>query len=205
MPEGDLHIADERQRRTLLIVLVLNLGLFLSLAVTGYLADSSSLIANAIDNLSDTAVYAISWYAVGKAASAKRKAARFSGVMLIAFAVLVLIDAARRPFMGAEPLGVTMIIMAAVAAAVNLLCLRLLKPLESQDVNMKAAETFSANDFVANAGIVVAGLLVTWTGSFWPDVAVGVVVALVAGKGGFEILKDAAAESKSEDGSDAAV
>lgn len=198
MPEAELHITDERQRKTLLIVLVLNLALFLSLAITGYLADSSALIANAIDNLSDTAVYAISWYAVGKAASAKRRAASFSGIMLVGFAVLVLVDAARRPFMGAEPLGVTMIIMAAVAAAVNLLCLRLLKPLESQDVNMKAAETFSANDFVANAGIVVAGLLVTWTGSFWPDVAVGVLVALVAGRGGLEILEDARKTRKGE-------
>ena len=99
--------------------------------------------------------------------------------------------------MGPEPLGMTMVVMAAVAAAVNLLCLRLIKPLESQDVNMKAAETFSANDFVANAGIVVAGVLVMWTNSFWPDVAVGVVVALVALKGGLEILKDAGRDASS--------
>lgn len=84
----------------------------------------------------------------------------------------------------------TMIVMATVAAAVNLLCLKLLKPLQSQDVNMKVAETFSANDFIANAVIVAAGVLVTWTNSFWPDVAVGVVVAIVAGRGGLEILAD---------------
>lgn len=198
MSEGDLHIANERQRQTLLLVLVLNLALFLALAATGYLADSSALIANAIDNLSDTAVYAISWYAVTKPPSAKRKAARFSGIMLIVFAVLVLADAARRPFMGAEPLGLTMIVMAAIAAAVNLLCLRLLKPLQSEDVNMKAAETFSANDFVANAGVVVAGLLVTWTNSFWPDVVVGVIVAFVALRGGLEILGEARKSSENE-------
>jgi cobalt-zinc-cadmium efflux system protein len=197
MAEPEIHIENARQRRTLLIVLALNLLLFMALAVTGFLADSSALIANAIDNLSDTAVYAISWYAVGKPPRAKQRAAQFSGVMLIVFAVLVLADAARRPFMGPEPLGMTMVVMAAVAAAVNLLCLRLIKPLESQDVNMKAAETFSANDFVANAGIVVAGVLVMWTNSFWPDVAVGVVVALVALKGGLEILKDAGRDASS--------
>lgn len=54
MPEGDLHITDERQRRTLLIVLLLNVAL----AVKGYLADSSALIANTIDKVSDTAAYA---------------------------------------------------------------------------------------------------------------------------------------------------
>ena len=89
-----------------------------------------------------------------------------------------------------------MIAMAAIAAATNLLCLRLLKPLKSEDVNVKAAETFSANDFVANAGVVVAGLLVMWTNSFWPDVAVGVIVALVALKGGLEILESSAKPSR---------
>lgn len=190
MSEAELHIVNARQKRTLLIVLILNLLLFLALAGTGYVGDSSALIANALDNLSDTAVYAISWYAVGRTPAAKRRAARFSGVMLILFAVLVLADAARRPFSGPEPFGMMMVAMAAIAAAVNLICLKLIKPLESQDVNMKAAETFSGNDFIANAGIVVAGLLVMWTNSFWPDVAVGVLVALVALKGGLEILRD---------------
>jgi len=60
---------------------------------------------------------------------------------------------------------------------------------DRQRRTLLAAETFSANDFIANAGIVVAGLLVMWTNSFWPDVAVGVIVALVALKGGFEILE----------------
>ena len=33
---------DQRQRRTLLLVLVLNFGLFLALGVAGWLADSSA-------------------------------------------------------------------------------------------------------------------------------------------------------------------
>ena len=61
---------------------------------------------------------------------------------------------------------------------------------------MKAAETFSGNDFIANAGIVVEGLLVMGTNSFWPDVAVGILVALVALKGGFDILSDTAKDGK---------
>ncbi len=116
--------------------------------------------------------------------------------MLVIFAILVLGDAARRPFSGPEPFGLMMIAMAAIAAATNLLCVRLLKPLKSEDVNVKAAETFSANDFVPNAGVVVAGLLVMWTNSFWPDVAVGVIVALVALKGGLEILESSAKPSR---------
>lgn len=195
MREGSAT-TERQQRRTLLLVLVLNFLLFVSLGVAGWIADSSALIANAVDNLSDTAVYAISWLAVGKSPSLKRGAAKFSGVMLIAFAGLVMIDALRRPFFGAEPIGTTMIIMAAIAAAVNLWCLRLLKPLNTEDVNLKAAQTFSANDFVSNGGIILAGVLVWWTGSFLPDVLVGIGVAVVALLGGLEILRDADKEAK---------
>lgn len=191
---GQAHLA--KQKRTLLIVFALNLLLFLSLGAAGLVADSSALIANAVDNLSDTAVYALSWLAVGKSAELKRGAARFSGIMLIIFAVAVLIDALRRPFFGPEPIGATMIVMAAFAAVVNLVCLWLLKPLKTDDVNLRAAQTFSINDFYSNGGIVVAGALVWWTGSWIPDVAVGVVVAAVAIGGAREILKDAKKEGE---------
>ena len=98
---------------------------------------------------------------------------------------------ARRWLTGAEPLGPTMMAMAVVAAGVNLWCLLLLKRIRTDDVNMRAAETFSFNDFISNGGILVAGGLVMWLGRSWPDLVVGALVALVAVKGGLEILKDA--------------
>ena len=84
-----------------------------------------------------------------------------------------------------------MMAMAVVAAGVNLWCLLLLKRIRTDDVNMRAAETFSFNDFISNGGILVAGGLVMWLGRSWPDLVVGALVALVAVKGGLEILKDA--------------
>lgn len=49
--------------------------------------------------------------------------------MLLAFAVGVMFDAGRRYLMGSEPIGSTMMIMALVAAVVNLVSLYLLKRL----------------------------------------------------------------------------
>lgn len=179
---------DQRQRRTLLLVLVLNFGLFLALA--GWLADSSALLANAADNASDSAVYLISFLAVGRAPRWKKTAATVSGVLLLLFAIGVLADVARRWLMGTEPIGPTMMVMALAAALVNLWCLKLLQKVDSDDVNMRAAETFSFNDFVSNGGILVAGGLVLWLGQAWPDLIVGTLVAIVAAKGAFEILSD---------------
>ena len=81
--------------------------------------------------------------------------------------------------------------LAVVAAVVNLICLRLLQRLEGDDVNLRAAETFSLNDFASNGGIIVAGGLVLWLDQSWPDLVVGVIVAGIAARGGLEILEDA--------------
>ena len=179
------------QRRTLLVVLILNAALFVGLGIGGLLADSSALLANAVDNASDAAVYLISFLAIGRPGSWKRGAARLSGVMLLIFGAGVLLDAGRRFLIGTEPIGPTMMGLAVVAAVVNLICLQLIRRQQSRDVNMKAAETFSLNDFASNGGILVAGGLVMWLDQSWPDLLVGVLVAAIAAKGGFDILRDA--------------
>jgi Co/Zn/Cd efflux system component len=114
-----------------------------------------------------------------------------SGVLLLVFAGAVILDVGRRWLFGAEPFGVTMMAMALVAAAINLVCLMLIRRAQTDDVNMRAAETFSFNDFASNGGILVAGGLVMWLEQAWPDLLVGLVVAIIAVKGGFEILEDA--------------
>lgn len=192
--------AEGIQRRTLLAVLFLNAALFVGLGVGGLVADSSALLANALDNASDAAVYLISFLAVGRALVWKTRAARASGVMLLVFAAGVLLDVLRRMVMGTEPIGWTMMGMAVIAAIVNLVCLELIRRQRSDDVNMKAAETFSFNDFASNGGILVAGGLVLWLDQSWPDLLVGVIVAGIAVKGGIEILRDArAADNEGKD------
>jgi cobalt-zinc-cadmium efflux system protein len=186
------HGSARIQKRTLLIVLVLNAGLFVLLGIGGLAADSSALIANALDNASDALVYLVSFLAIGRAVIWKQRAARLSGVLLLVFAVGVLIDAGRRWWFGTEPIGPTMMVLAVIAAVVNLICLILIQRQRSEDVNMKAAETFSFNDFASNGGILVAGGLVMWLNQAWPDLVVGVLVAAIAVKGGVEILRSAA-------------
>lgn len=187
------HAASQnrQQQQTLLAVLVLNALLFVGLGAGGILADSSALLANAVDNGTDSVVYLISFLAVGRGLAWKKGAARLSGILLLIFAVGVLLDVGRRWWVGAEPVGWTMMGLALIAAVINLVCLMLLKRVRTDDVNMEAAETFSLNDFAANGGILVAGGLVMWLDQAWPDLVVGVLVAAIAVKGGIEILRNA--------------
>lgn len=183
--------SSAQQSRVLLVVLMLNAALAATLATAGWTADSNGLMANALDNASDTGVYAVSLFAVGRGRQWKRLAAASSGALLLIFSVLVLADTLRRVIAGSEPIGPTMMAMALIAAGVNFLCLRLLKRLKGADINLRAAETFSLNDFASNGGILIAGAAVVLTGQRWPDLVVGLIVAAIAAKGGIDILRDA--------------
>lgn len=195
MSERPLDLGSREKQRTLQVVLALNVALAVGFFATGTLASSSALIANGLDNASDAAVYAISLMALNRPARWKRGAARLSGAMLLVFAAGVLVDTGRRYLTGSEPLGGAMMLMAVIAAAVNLWSLQLLNRLEDKDVNLRAATTFSFNDFVSNGGILVGGALVLWTGRNWPDLVVAAAVAIVAAKGGVDILRDAHREA----------
>lgn len=191
----DIDIENASQRRILWIVLGLNVALAAAFGIIGVIADSSALIANGLDNLSDSFVYMITLLALGRPPVWKRGAARLSGILLILFAAGMLFDVGRRFLTGTDPIGSSMIWMALVAAAVNALCVWLLMRIRKPDVNIRAANTFSTNDFVANAGVLIGGALVVWTGQAWPDLVVGVAVAVIACKGGIAILRDAHRET----------
>lgn len=194
-----MKINNAREKSILRQVLLWNLALFAGLGIAGWIADSSALLANAIDNGSDAAVYLLSYFAIDRLPKWKRGAATVSGVMLLLFAAGVMLDVVRRWLYGAEPLGPVMIVLAVIAAVVNLWCLFLLRRMRSDDINMKAAETFSFNDFIANGGVIVAGVLVLWLGSPWPDLVAGGLIATVALYGGIGILRTAAGRFSDRD------
>lgn len=195
MSEDHLDIRTASQRKILWIVLALNVVLAIAFLLSGLSADSSALIANGLDNASDSIVYIITLLAMSRPPVWKRAAARVSGGLLILFAVGILFDVGRRFFDDPEPLGYTMMVMAVIAAAINAMCVWLLRKIQDAEVDIRAATTFSTNDFVANAGVLVGGGLVLWTGQPWPDLVVGLAVAAIALKGAISILQDANSEA----------
>ena len=200
--EGELDLGSADKRRTLWIVLWLNVAIALGFFAVGYFADSNALLANGLDNSSDAIVYALSLLALARSRTWKQGAARFSGIMLLIFAGGVIADAVRRFVEGSDPGGIMMMAMAAVAGVVNLICLRLLQKMKSKDVNLRAATTFSFNDFISNGGIIIAGIVVMLTGANWADLAVGVAVACIAIYGGIDILRDAHRDTHDEAGTE---
>lgn len=193
--DDEAHHLDASQaadRRILWLVLLINLGQCLAGVAVGLWASSTAVIGAALDNLADASVYGVSLYAVGRTAGIKVRAARLSGWLLIGLAVLLFVEVLRRFFGGEEPIGPAMMVMAAVNAALNLVCLRLLRRHRGEDVNFKASAIFTSNDSLVNLAIVLSGVLVLWLDSNLPDLVLGVIVSAIAANGGREILSEAA-------------
>ena len=178
------------ERRTLVIVLAVNAVMFLAEFTVGIFAVSVGLTADSLDMFADASVYAISLYAVGRAASIRHRAAFASGLFQIVLGVGVLVEVVRRFVIGSEPLSGAMIAMGIVALVANGICLLLLAKHRHGDVNLWASWIFSTNDVIANAGVIVSGILVWLTHSRYPDLVIGFVIAALVVRGGLRIISE---------------
>lgn len=191
--EIQLDARNAKERRTLVWVLVINMVQAIAVGTAGVAADSTGLLGAALDNLGDAGVYAISIYAVGRSVVTQAWVARFSGAFLILLGLWLLSEVIRRFFVGADPIGLAMILTAIANAATNLVCLRLLRSHRNDGVHLKASWIFTTNDMLANVGIVVSGVAVIFFGAALPDLLIGLAVVGIVLHGGWEILSAASA------------
>ena len=183
--------ADELERRTLIILLLINAFMFVTELVLGWIAQSTGLIADSLDMLADAAVYGISLYVVGKGALKQARSAQVSGTLQVILGFGVLFEVVRRVMLGSEPESSLIMAVGLVALLANLACLVLIAKHRDGGVHMRASWIFSTNDVIANLGVIISGALVAFFGSRYPDLIVGSVIALIVIRGGFTILKDA--------------
>ncbi|BAU47438.1 cation transporter [Sulfurifustis variabilis] len=174
-----LDALERRQKRTLKAVLAVNAGMFVVELSAGLIAGSSALLADSLDMLGDALAYGVTLYAVGRGLLWKARAALFKGVLMWAFGLFVLVDATYKAVSGGVPHYETMGIVGLVALLANALCLGLLWRHRSDDLNMRSVWLCSRNDILANVAVIVAAALVYASRSVWPDVVVGLGIAIL--------------------------
>jgi cation diffusion facilitator family transporter len=173
------------------IALALNAAMAVIGGFAGWIANSTGLLADALDMFSDAAAYALGLVAIGRTARFKANAAWISGFGLLVLGVGLLVEVGRRAMFGAEPVSSWMIGTALLSLAVNVFVLRMLAPLKAGEVHLRATWLFTRADVVANIGVILAGLLVWWLATPYPDYVIGALIGLYVIKEAFEILGDA--------------
>lgn len=193
------EVKTSDERRVLRVALGLNAAMAVIGGLAGWIAYSTGLLADALDMLSDATAYAIALMAIGRSALFKIRAATLSGGILLVLGVGVLVEVGRRLVFGADPISEWMIGTALLSLAVNLTVLRLLAPMKSGEVHLRATWLFTRADVVANLGVILAGVLVLWLGVPHPDFVIGALIGLYVIKEAIEILRDARSEANIAD------
>jgi Co/Zn/Cd efflux system component len=173
----------------LMILLAINGIMFIVEIVLGWISDSAGLIADSLDMLGDSAVYAISLYAVGHSIMRQKRAAHLSGYIQMFLAAGLLVEVLRKFHYGSEPNSPYMLGVATLALVANVTCMALLFRHRGGGAHMKASWIFSTNDVIANCGLILAAILVYFTNSNIPDLVIGAIIGVVVLRGAFAILK----------------
>lgn len=179
------------QKRVLWIVLALNAAMFVVEVSAGVFVNSTALIADGLDMLSDAAVYAIALIAIGRSLRFKAYAAMFSGIALLVLGLGLLVEVVRRFSEGGVPVGTWIIAISSVALIVNIIVLRLLSRQRSEEVHLRAAWIFTRADVIANAAVILSGIAVIMTGSRYFDLVIGAGIGLYVIREAFEIISEA--------------
>lgn len=157
-----------------------NAAMFVAEAGAGFVAQSVSLLADAIDFFGDAANYALSlaafaWLPVKRARVAQVKAG--SMALFGAFVLYRSIDAA---VAGSAPEPVTMSVLAIVALAVNIGVAVMLFRYREGDADMRSVWLCTRNDALGNLAVLAAAAGVLGTATRWPDLLVASLMAVLA-------------------------
>lgn len=183
--------ADQAAERTVLWqVLTINFVFFVLEVGTGFVVHSMGLVADGLDMLADSIVYGLALLAVGGSVARKKGIARTTGYFQLILASAGFAEVFRRSTgAGGMPEYGTMIVLSCFALAANALSLYLLQRHRSPEAHIRATMICTSNDVIANAGVIVAGILVLLTDSRYPDLVIGTIVLALVFRGAWRILQ----------------
>ncbi|WP_313517739.1 cation diffusion facilitator family transporter [Pseudomonas sp.] len=187
---GEHSHDSEANEKALWIALALTGGFMLTELVGGLLSHSLALLSDAAHMVTDTAALLIALLAIRMAqrqADARRTfgyarfeilAAAFNALLLLGVAVYIMIEAVRRFMQPPELQTGTMLAIAVLGLVVNLISMRVLTAGQGDNLNLRGAYLEVLSDMLGSVGVIIAALVVRYTGWTPADPIVAVLIAL---------------------------
>jgi cobalt-zinc-cadmium efflux system protein len=189
-------------RRALAVALVLTASYTVVEVVGGVVAGSLALLADAVHMLSDNialaAALVAAWLAA-KPATAERTygykraevlAALANGVLLVALAIWIFVEAVMRLRDPGDVLGGWMLAIALVGLAVNVAAGLVLSRARDTSLNVEAAFRHVFADLLGSLGVAVAAVVILATGWVEADPLVGMLIGVLVLASAWSILRD---------------
>lgn len=192
---SEVSVQTGAERPTVRVAFILNAAMFVVGVAAGYIAQSTGMMADALDMGTDAVAYALALMAITRSVTFKRNTARWSGVVLIVLGAGIVIDVIRRAVYGSEPVGLAMMAYSVVSFAVNLYVLMLLSKYRRGEVHLRASYICTRADVIANVAVFISGGIVAITGFRHVDLLVGFAIGVYVLKEAWEILETASTTS----------
>jgi Co/Zn/Cd efflux system component len=161
-------------------VALLNLAYFGVESAVALAIGSVSLLADSVDFLEDASVNLLILLALGWSALARARVGMALAGILLLPALALLWALWQKWQLPVPPAPLPLSATGLGALLVNLTCATLLLRFRHHAGSLTRAAFLSArNDVYANVAIVLAGGMTAWTASVWPDVIVGLGIAMM--------------------------
>ena len=168
----------------------------------GYAANSLALISDAVHNFSDVIALLLAWVAswlarkqptdqhtYGYRRASILAALVNAGLLLIAVGGIA-VEAIQRIQAPAAVAGATVVVVAALGILINGGTALLFMRGRHGDLNIRGAFLHMAADAAVSLGVVVAALVIMWTGWQWVDPAISLCIAAIVLVSGWGLARD---------------
>ena len=184
------------------IGIALNTAYVLFEAIFGVIGHSLALLADAGHNLSDVLGLLLAWgaSAMSRSLPTKRRtyglrgssilAALFNAIFLLLSVGAIVWEALRRFKAPAEVAANTIIWVSLVGIAINTGTALMFRSGRERDLNIRGAFLHMAADAAISAGVVIAGFIILWTGSYWIDPVVSLLISAIIIWGTWDLLRE---------------
>lgn len=193
---GHVDASSHGYRAILWIALGLNGAMFVIELAAGLDEGSVALQADAIDFLADSMTFALTLFVLGRALVWRASAGIAKAVMMSVFGLWVIATAVRQALGGGMPSPEVMGVVGFMALGVNVACAALLFRHRNGDSNRRSVWLCSRNDAIGNVLVVLAGVGVFASGTAWPDIGVGLVMAVLELSSAYLIFRQAFGEMR---------
>lgn len=198
-----VHAPDRGANRTrMAVALGVNVAMVLAAVVGAVVFHSVALVAEAGHVLSDVAAIGLGLFAAAMAArpaAGQRTfgfyrteilAALANGVLLVAVAVFVLVEAIMRLSSPSHVHGLGVLVIGAVEVAGNVMATLALAGGDREDINLEAVLRHSAADALGALAVVVSGAIVFATGWDRVDPIAGILLSVLIFVGSWRLIRE---------------
>lgn len=196
------HDIANVSKSRLLFVIVFNFIITFSEIIGGLLSGSLSLVSDAFHNLSDTVSIILSYASIKIAEKPKDKkrtygykranilSAFINSASLTGIAVFLMVEALRR-FANPSPVaGSIVVIVAIIGLLGNLFSMLLLKKGSRESMNIRSSYLHLLSDTLSSVAVIVSGFLIRFTGIYWVDPVMTVLINIIILKSSYSVLKE---------------